>query len=116
MLVRASGLTFASVKFIKSQSKAKIMNAGKVLLGILAGVAAGATLGILFAPDKGSSIRRKISQKSDDYAEELGDKFNEFIEGISKQFENVKKESTRLAHNGALKMEEVEAKLNNNLK
>lgn len=92
------------------------MNAGKVLLGMLAGIAAGATLGILFAPDKGSSTRKRISQKSDDYAEELSDKFNEFIEGISKQFENVKKESARLAHNGTLKMEEVEVKLNSNIK
>ena len=38
------------------------MGSGKVLLGVLAGVAVGATLGILFAPDKGSETRKKISQ------------------------------------------------------
>ena len=36
------------------------MKAGKVFLGVLAGVAAGAVLGILFAPDKGSKTRKKI--------------------------------------------------------
>ena len=45
------------------------MSTGKVLLGVLAGVAAGAMLGILFAPDKGSNTRKKISKKGEDYAD-----------------------------------------------
>ena len=36
------------------------MSTGKVMLGILAGLAAGEALGILFAPDKGSETRKKI--------------------------------------------------------
>ena len=83
------------------------MGSGKVLLGVLAGVAVGATLGILFAPDKGSRTRRKISEKSDDYAEELEEKFSEFIEGITKQFEAVKEETTRMAETGKHKVEEA---------
>ena len=39
------------------------MGTGKILLGVLAGVAAGATLGILFAPAKGSKTRKKIIEK-----------------------------------------------------
>lgn len=68
------------------------MNTGKVLLGVLAGVAVGATLGILFAPDKGSSTRKKISKKKDDYVEELEDHFNEFVDGISSKFGKAKEE------------------------
>ena len=68
------------------------MKSGKVLLGLLAGVAIGATLGILFAPDKGSATRKKISKKSDAYADELEKKFNEFIESITEKYEEVKKE------------------------
>ena len=83
------------------------MSSGKVLLGVLAGVAVGATLGILFAPDKGSATRRKISTKGDDYAQELEEKFNEFIEGITKQFEAAKEEATHIAENGKLKIEEA---------
>ena len=87
------------------------MGSGKVLLGVLAGVAGGATLGILFAPDKGSVTRKKISEKGDDYAEELEQKFNEFIEGITKQFEAVKEETTRIAENGKVKAEEAIAEV-----
>jgi gas vesicle protein len=45
------------------------MKTGKVVLGLLAGVAAGAILGILFAPDKGSNTRKKIVDKGEGYAE-----------------------------------------------
>ena len=47
------------------------MNTGKVLLGVLAGVAAGALVGILFAPAKGSRTRKRIYKKGEDYAEGL---------------------------------------------
>lgn len=83
------------------------MSSGKVLLGVLAGVAAGATLGILFAPDKGSVTRRKISRKGEDYAEDLEERFNEFIDGITKQYEAAKKDAMRAAENGKVKAEEV---------
>ncbi|MDP2058489.1 MAG: YtxH domain-containing protein [Flavobacteriaceae bacterium] len=87
------------------------MGSGKVLLGVLAGVATGAVLGILFAPDKGSSTRKKISKKSDEYAEELSDKFNEFMETISDKFETVREEAVRLVEKGKHKLEETEAGL-----
>ncbi len=66
------------------------MSSGKVLLGVLAGVAAGALLGILFAPDKGTVTRKKILKKGEDYAESVKEKFNEFLDGITEKFEEVK--------------------------
>lgn len=88
------------------------MGSGKVLLGVLAGVAVGATLGILFAPDKGSATRKKISQKSDDYADELQEKFNEFMESIRKQFEAANEAAIDAAQNGKVKVEEAVAEIN----
>lgn len=85
------------------------MSSGKVLLGVLAGIAVGATLGILFAPDKGSKIRKKIQAKGDEYADELGEKFNEFIGGIKEKFETLKEEGIRMSKNGKLKAEEAES-------
>lgn len=39
------------------------MENGKVLLGVLAGVAVGATLGILFAPDSGTNTRKNHEER-----------------------------------------------------
>lgn len=83
------------------------MSNGKVLLGVLAGIAAGATMGILFAPDKGSVTRKKISDKGEDYAEEIGDKFNEFMEVITKQLASVKSEALKISENGRVKAEDM---------
>jgi len=72
--------------------KNKIMSSGKVLLGLLAGVAAGALLGILFAPEKGSITRKKISKKAEKYGDDLKEKFNEFVDDISEKFGEVEEE------------------------
>jgi gas vesicle protein len=66
------------------------MTSGKILLGVLAGVAAGAAIGVLFAPEKGSVTRRKISKKGDDYVDNLKEKFNHFIEEIKMEASSVK--------------------------
>jgi len=68
------------------------MNAGKLLLGILAGAATGALLGVLFAPEKGSDTRRKISKKEEDLADVLKEKFNDFLGCVSAKCEKVNEE------------------------
>ena len=40
-------------------------NTGKILTAIAAGATAGAILGILFAPDRGSETRKKIADQRD---------------------------------------------------
>lgn len=53
------------------------MTNGKAILAVLAGVAAGAALGMLFAPDKGSDTRKMISKKGEDLADALNDKIDD---------------------------------------
>ena len=66
------------------------MRSGKLLLGVLTGFAVGAALGVLFAPDKGWNTRKRISKKGEDIADDLGDKFEEFLDSISVKMDEVR--------------------------
>lgn len=46
-------------------------NFSKVLIGVSAGLAAGAILGILFAPDKGAETRKEINDRVKKMADNL---------------------------------------------
>ncbi len=46
-------------------------NTGKIITAVAAGAAAGAILGILFAPDKGTETRRKINEQGKKLADEM---------------------------------------------
>jgi len=72
------------------------MKKGQVVLGVLAGIATGAVLGILFAPDKGSRTRKKILLKGEEYKDELKDKFEEFVEDVTKKYESTKNQAAEL--------------------
>lgn len=75
------------------------MSLGKVLIGVMAGFATGAVLGVLYAPDKGTTTRRRFSGKGYTYTEELEKKFNDLIDNITEQFETVVKEVNQSAEN-----------------
>lgn len=65
-------------------------NSGRMLGALLVGAAIGGALGILFAPDKGSRTRQKISGKADDLTDSLKDKINDLMEEAKKEFEAAK--------------------------
>jgi len=54
---------------------------GSTLLAFLVGAATGAILGILYAPDKGTNTREKLSFQLDKYRKVLQDMINDFVSG-----------------------------------
>lgn len=65
------------------------MKSGKIILGVLAGLAAGAALGILFAPDKGDKTRKKIAGS----AKDLKNKMAKAAKNLGKKAEAMKDEA-----------------------
>ena len=69
------------------------MSSGKLITGILAGIATGALLGILFAPDKGEETRKKISKKGNDLTDSLKKRYDDFSEDISQKLNRGKEKA-----------------------
>jgi gas vesicle protein len=73
------------------------MSASKVLLGAAIGMATGAVLGVLFAPDKGSATRRKIAQQGSRYVDAINNTAGEYAESIGETIESAKETAAGLA-------------------
>lgn len=65
------------------------MSTGKIIAGIIAGAAVGASLGILFAPDKGSETRTRIAGSFKNRFKRAGD-------AISDEFEDIQEDVSDL--------------------
>jgi gas vesicle protein len=69
------------------------MSTSKVILGVVIGMAAGAVMGILSAPDSGKNTRQKISNKRQAYMDDLKYRVNGFKEGFRDRVDTVKNEA-----------------------
>ena len=67
-----------------------IMSIGKIVWGVLAGIAAGTLIGVLIAPEKGSETRRRIRQKGDDLAEGVKDGMNSMVDDVTNKFDQLR--------------------------
>ena len=72
------------------------MSASKVMMGVVVGMAAGAVMGILTAPDSGKNTRQKISDKRQAYMDELKSRVNGFKDGFKYGIDTVKSETHNL--------------------
>jgi gas vesicle protein len=88
------------------------MKSGKVALGLLAGIATGALMGILFAPEKGSVTRKRITCKCNDIMDEVSGKINNMANTINDTIDEAKSASENLITKAQDKMLEVKKEIN----
>src|SRR5690349_15247462 len=62
------------------------MNNKRLMLGVLAGAAAGAIAGILMAPDKGSVTRDNIAKRGRDTVDSLKGQVNDLVDKVADNY------------------------------
>lgn len=72
------------------------MKASNVLLGIIGGLAAGAILGVLYAPEKGSDTRKKIAKKSGDIKDNLKESFNDLLSNVEDKYNDLASKGSKM--------------------
>jgi gas vesicle protein len=72
--IKKTGIFYQWYNFFLKFLKRKCMTSNtKIILGMLAAAAAGAAIGILMAPEKGSELRRKIKDGIDEVMEDVSE-------------------------------------------
>jgi gas vesicle protein len=76
-------------------------------LAFLAGAAVGAALGILFAPDKGTNTRAKLSFELEKYREKLKEYIDQIMNGKDVPFTAARSESEKVVKEAQEKAESL---------
>ena len=71
---------------------------GKGMLAFIGGVAVGAALGILFAPDKGERTRKKIARKTRDITDTVTEKLEDLVDSAEDIVEDLKEKAEAFIH------------------
>lgn len=84
------------------------MKTSNGIIGLVVGLVVGATAGVLLAPEKGSTTRKKIKTKSKETKDKLKDNFDDFLDAVSEKYSSLKKDAEDLIHK---EKEEVKEKV-----
>jgi gas vesicle protein len=76
----------------------------KVILGLVGAAAAGAIVGLLLAPEKGSDMRKKVGDTASDWAGRLSDLFT----SAKSEVDNLAGKGTKVAKDAANRFSNVQ--------
>lgn len=82
-------------------------DSGKILAALLAGLAAGAAIGILFAPEKGTDTRDKLNDSLRDLGDAIKERSSEQVEQIKDLSDKVSATLKSKLKSGALSVEDA---------
>jgi gas vesicle protein len=88
-----------AVHLLGDQKFTVMRNSVKIAIGVMAGLATGAVLGVLFAPDKGKNTRGKIVDKGKELGKNLKAKVDEAGEMVADLKADVRKHADKIYHN-----------------
>ena len=98
----------------KSILKQIAMNSKKLIVGIVAGLAVGTVIGMLFAPEDGKRIRKKMVSMAEEITDGLNDKFHKFIDRLNEKIENTMEYVSNFAERANETSEQVDDGSNQN--
>ena len=87
-------------------------NSGTSFFGFIAGVAVGALLGVLYAPDKGKNTRDKLSYQLDKYLEELENIMSDLMQERDQAVSQAKTETNQRVSDTVEKAEKLMSEAN----
>lgn len=87
------------------------MKTNNVLLGVVGGLAAGAILGVLFAPDKGTNTRKKIAKKSSKLKHNAMESFGNLVTSMENKYAELASKTSEEIENGKTTVELINDKL-----
>lgn len=90
------------------------MKSGNIIVGVLAGFAAGAVLGILFAPDKGCNTRKKIVEKGNDLKNNVKKGLNDVLSSVEDQYHTIVSKTEEVVEEGKSTFENIKQDSNKN--
>ncbi|MDP4131250.1 MAG: YtxH domain-containing protein [Bacteroidota bacterium] len=68
-----------------------MMTSKKLIAGILTGLAAGAMISLIISSNKKGSFGKKLMKKGNNLADDLKEKFGEFVDRMEDKFQGILK-------------------------
>lgn len=71
----------------------------KFVIAAFSSIVSGAIIGLLFAPEKGTDTRKKLSRKGDEYLKKIRDDLNQLRSNLNKRTSKARQEINEMGEN-----------------